>query len=132
MGPIWSDGKNDPEPPGLLTTKHAARHHVQLALLEHSIKQFHLSFGVLRDQELAEVCPAEETSLSSQNGHFHPLQSLLHCLESLLKPLKVCWEVDFVQPIFVLQHPRSDLLNMDRPTCVQIHPIQALHKTGTV
>ena len=37
--PIWSDGKNDPEPPGLLTTKHASWHHVQLALKENLIWQ---------------------------------------------------------------------------------------------
>ena len=37
--PIWSDGKNDPEPPGLLTTKHASWHHVQLALKKKLIWQ---------------------------------------------------------------------------------------------
>ena len=37
--PIWSDCKNDPEPPGLLTTKHASWHHVQLALKKKLIWQ---------------------------------------------------------------------------------------------
>ena len=80
-----------------------------LHLLEHSVKQLHLSFGILADQELTkgrygisdmfhfsgqpgqtlpEVSPAEETSLCSQNFHVHPLQSLLHRQESLSQP----WE----------------------------------------